>query len=231
MFEWWSNLAPLNQVFYGAAGFFSLIFLWQFLSSLIGLSGGDTDFDADADIEVDAHLDVDADGLDMDHVDIDQIEAHSLEQAGESTVAFRVFSIRAILAFCTMFAWAAALYMDRGKSTAVSLTYAFVWGLAGWALVAAVLYWLRKLAETGTQNIGSCVGRSGVVYLNIPADGQGEVRMTVSGRVTILKARSADGEQIRAGTPVKAVRALDSTTVEVASAGEPAGDSEGEVSK
>jgi hypothetical protein len=138
-----------------------------------------------------------------------------MAEAGESTVAFHVFSVRAVLAFCTMFAWAAALYLDIGRTRFAAMTMAAIWGLFGWAAVALILYRLRKLAESGTENIATCVGKSGVVYLNIPADGQGEVRMTVSGRVSILKARSADGTVIRAGTPVRATRALDSTTVEV----------------
>jgi hypothetical protein len=202
MHEWWISLTPLNQFFYAAAAMFSVIFTWQFVASLVGVGGHEADIDLDSGI--------DADGMDLDH-----IEAHSLAEAGESTVAFHVFSVRAVLAFCTMFSWAGALYLDTGRTTVASLSLAFFWGLAGWGAVAVILYWLRKLAESGTQNVGTCVGREGIVYLNIPADGQGEVRMTVSGRVTMLKARSADGTVIRAGTPVRATRALDDTTVEV----------------
>ena len=201
MSEWWSNLLPLNQGLYIAAGSFSLIFLWQFISALVGLGG------AEADVELDA--DIDVDGLDLD-----DIEVHSLEEAGETVAAFKVLSLRAILAFCTMFSWAGAMYLDRGKTLSAALLLALAWGAGGWLLVAALLNWLRKLAETGTQRLATCVGRAGTVYLNIPQDGQGEVRTLVSGRVTVVKARSADGE-IAAGRPVRVRRTLDATTIEV----------------
>ena len=60
MMEWWRELETLTQWFYGAAAFFSAIFLWQFISSLIGMSGAeDVDMDADVDVDVDADFDID----------------------------------------------------------------------------------------------------------------------------------------------------------------------------
>jgi hypothetical protein len=202
MGEWWNSLGTLNQWFYGAALFFSVIFVWQFISSLIGLTGGETDVEVDTDI--------DAEG-----VDLDDIEAHSLEEATETGAAFRVLSIRAILAFCTLFTWAASLYLNTGKNLSTALMYAIIWGFAGWTIVVVLMSWLRRLTESGTQKIATCVGKRGSVYLNIPPDGQGEIRVLVSGRVTMLKARSGEGEEISAGTPIRVVRALDTTTVEV----------------
>jgi len=209
MMEWWNDLTVLNQVLYGAAAFFSLVFIWQFVASLIGMSGGDVDVEGGSDVDVDA--DMDADG-----VDLDDIEAHSIEEAGESIVAFRILSVRAILAFFTLFSWAGALYLDAGKSLSHSLVLAVVWGLGAWLFVAVLIHWLRKLAETGTQQLSTCVGSRGTVYLDIPADGQGEVRVTVSGVVSMVRARAAGAEQIKAGTPVQVLRMLDGSSVEVA---------------
>jgi len=207
MMEWWNDLLPLNQVFYGAAAFFSLIFLWQFVASLIGLAGGEVDIE-----HADAHGDVD---MDLDHGGVDAMESHSAMDVVESVHAFRILSVRAILAFLTLFSWAAAMYLDAGKSLASTLILALAWGLAAWVFVAVLIHWLRKLAETGTQQLSTCVGRRGSVYLDIPADGQGQVRVNVSGVVTMVKARGADGEAIKAGKPVRVVRMLDSSSVEV----------------
>ena len=205
MMDWWNGLGTLNQVFYGCAAFFSVIFLWQFISSMIGLAGGDVDVEADVDTDVDVDTDI----------DLDDIEAHSIEEAAESAVAFRILSVRAVLAFCTLFSWAAALYMDSGKSTGHAIVLATAWGLGAWLFVAVLLHWLRKLAETGTPQIGTAVGRRGTVYVDIPAAGQGEVRVLVSGAVTLVKARGAGHSPIEAGTPVRVVRTLDSTSIEV----------------
>jgi hypothetical protein len=193
MNAWWSGLEGLTKLFYSLAAFFSVIFLWQFLSSLIGL-GGDSDADVD--------------------VDIDGIEGHAFEDAAESVASFRVLSLRAILAFCTLFTWMAAMYRDGGKPWPATLMLASLWGLAGWVVVAVMVYFIRQLAESGNAKVATCVGTEGTVYLDIPAGGAGEVRVMVSGAVSRVKARGV-GEAIPSGTRVTVTRVLDPTTVEV----------------
>ncbi len=203
MMEWWGGLTGVNQAFFFAATFFSLIFVWQFLSVLLGLSGDGVDVEVDADIDVDAEMDFDA------------IEAHSLEEAGESIAAFKFLSIRAILAFCTLFSWAGGLYLNIGKSMSRSLLYASGWGLVGWLAISVLVNWIRGLAETGTARVSSCVNTAGTVYLDIPSAGTGEVRVIVGGAVSMIKARSVGGEPLGSGTPIRVLRMLDATTVEV----------------
>ncbi len=200
MTEWWNELSGANQGFYISAAFFSVIFLWQFIASIIGLSGAEIDAEMHADIDVDSGM------------DFGDIEAHSLGEAGETVAAFHVFSLRAILAFGMLFSWAAAMYIDTGKGMGVALVLATVWGLAGWLVVSLLIYWLRGMVETGNRNLNTCLGRSGQVYLDIPADGQGEVRVMVSGAIGMLKARTS-GEALKAGTPVKVVQVLDPSTI------------------
>ena len=198
-------MATITQVFYACAAFFSVIFIWQFVASLIGLSGGEMDVDGAVDTDFD--LDV-ADAADA----ADAIDAGD---AVDSLDAFRLFSIRAILAFCMLFFWAGAMYLDQGISKAVALAYAFGWGLAGWFVVTLLINWMRKLAETGTPQIASCVGTRGAVYMDIPADSIGKVRVTVTGAISMIDARSAGNVAIPSGTPVEVIRKLDDTTVEV----------------
>ena len=202
MFEWWQNLETVTQWFYGAAAFFSAIFLWQFIMSMIGLSGAE-DVDMDADVDVDADF------------DIDDLEAASASDAADSVAAFRMLSMRAILAFLTLFFWAAAMHHDAGASLTLAITYGTLWGLGAFAVVALALNLMRKLAETGNPRLRTCVGTRGTVYLDIPADGTGEARVTVSGVVSHVKARSADGKPLKTGTPINVVRTLGPTTIEV----------------
>lgn len=212
MMEWWNNLTALNQFFYGGAAFFSLIFLWQFVGMLIGLSHGG-DFDMHVEPHVDGGMGADANG-DVD-VSVDGIEAHSLQDAAESTAAFHILSVRAVLAFFTLFTWAGALYLNIGKGTAQSLTLATAWGAAGWVVVAVLLHWLRKLAESGNRRLSTALGQAGTVYLDIPSGGRGEVRVAVSGVVSVIKARGAAGQAIKAGSAVTVTRLLDINCVEV----------------
>ena len=214
MVQWWHSLTTLTQVFYGAALFFSLIFLWQFIASLLGLGdhgdfvGGHGDLDMGGGA---THL---GEGVHTD-VDITGVEVHSIQSAADATTAFQVFSLRAILAFCMLFSWAAAMHLSNGKPVETALLLAFAWGLAGWGLVVLLIGWLRKLAETGTSRLASAVGQQGSVYLDIPADGQGEVRVVVSGVVSMVKARAAAGRALKAGTPVRVTKLLNPIAVEV----------------
>ncbi|HUS90766.1 MAG TPA: hypothetical protein VM695_02910 [Phycisphaerae bacterium] len=219
MIEWWNSLGMLNKVFYGAAGFFSLVFAWQFISSMIGLGGSDVDIDAGPHADVDTDIDS---GVDAHGVDMDSIEAHSIEEAGESVVSFHILSVRAVLAFFTLFTWAGALYLDADKPVSHALVLATAWGLGAWVLVAVLIHWMRKLAETGTKQLHTCVGQRGTVYMDIPGAGEGQVRVSVSGVVSMVRARAAGGGPIPSGTPVRVLRMLDASSVEVAAAEKPA---------
>lgn len=194
MMEWWEGLDALTQGFYIASAFFSLLFIWQFIAALAGLSAGDEGLDA-ADADVDA---------DVDAVD-----------AAESLTSFKLLSFRSAIAFCTLFSWGGALYLDQGVPVGTALFYAFLWGMLAMVVVAALFYLFRRLVETGTQKLSSCVRESGMTYLDIPADGTGEVKVTVSGTLTHVPARSADGSRIKTGTPVRVTRVLGKNLIEV----------------
>ena len=196
MIQWWQELTAMAKWFYAGAAFFSVFFLWQFVSSLIGLGGEDVDVDVDADVDVD-------------------IEADSAGDAAESVAAFRLLSIRSILAFFTMFFWAGALYLDIGKQPSWAIGYGILWGLGGFLAVAVVVNMMRRLAETGTARLATSVGTTGTVYLNIPAGGQGEARVTVGGAISYVKARGLGGREINAGAPIRVVRALGTNIIEV----------------
>lgn len=194
LLSWWTALQPINQWFFVAAAFFTVFFLAQLLMAVAGLGGGDTDLDA--------------------HVG-DTLAHDTPHDAGDSVAAFKLLSVRSILAFFTLFTWAGGLYMSQGASLFRSLVYALAWGLAAMLLVAFLVRSLSRMSETGNIRIASCVGGPATVYLNIPAGGVGEIRVLCSGVVTMLKARSKDGMALAAGAPVRVSRLLDGTTVEV----------------
>ena len=208
MMEWWHGLDAMNQWFYGAAAFFSVIFLWQLVAALLGLAGDDSavaDGHADAmaghDTVMDAH----------GHV-IDQTMAHD---ALSTVLAFKLLSIRSMLAFLTMFTWAGALYLNTRVAIGLAVLYAFGWGLAGMFGVALIFHFMRKLQESGNPRLDTCVGQEAVVHLDIPAEGNGEIRVGVSGIMSHVRARTAGGQAVKAGARVKVVRLLGPNAVEV----------------
>jgi len=204
MVPWWSGLSSLNQVFFVVAVFFSTIFVWQLASSVSGLTGAESDAEADGgDMDMDGDVLADADGAD-DFVD----DAPGL-------VTFRLLSIRSIIAFGTLFSWAGALYMQQDITQLGALVRAFAWGLLGMICVGLFFWMLPRLSEEGTASLDTALGQTGPVYMNIPANGVGQVRLVVSGRVQFVKARSSSGDPLPAGAMVRATRRLDAATVEV----------------
>ena len=196
MQAWWSELAPLTQAFYGCAVFFTLLFLWQFITTLIGL-GDSADGLADDFNANDAGPDVD--NSPYDH--------------GAAT--FQLLSLRSVIAFGMLFGWAGALYLDLGLSIEESVLRGLVWGGAGMALVAYFFYKVQQLSESHNRNLSSCIGNEGEVYMDIPENGAGQIRVMESGAVNYISARSKDGQPVQNKTPVRVLRTLDITTVEV----------------
>lgn len=196
MQAWWAELTLINQTFYGCAVFFTLFFLWQFITTLIGL-GDSADGLADDFNANDAGPDVD--NSPYDH--------------GAAT--FQLLSMRSVIAFGMLFGWASALYLDSGLSIEESVLRGLVWGGAGMALVAYFFYKVQQLSESHNRNLSSCIGNEGEVYMDIPEDGAGQIRVMESGAVNYISARSKDGQSIQHSTPVRVLRTLDITTVEV----------------
>ena len=128
---------------------------------------------------------------------------------------FRMLSIRSLLAFGMLSSWAGALYLQRGASSWLAILYAVLWGSAGMLVVGLFFWLLPRLSEEGTAQLGTAVGRTGQVYMDIPKDGVGQVRILVGNTIKFVKARSVSGEDLPAGTAVRAVKTLDSVTLEV----------------
>lgn len=189
----WEGLQPLNQWFFIAAAFFSVFFVWQIIMAFFGLG---------VVADIDTHIDSD-------------VHHDSTEDAGDSVAAFKLLSVRSVIAFFTLFTWAGALYMSKGTSITPAMGYAVIWGLGAMFMVSLLVYGMRRMTETGNININTCVGNTGNVYLDIPAGGDGEIRIPCSGIMTHLKARSANGTAVKAGTAVKVTKVTGPNSVEI----------------
>ncbi len=203
MLTWWSSLSSLSQGFFVAAVFFSTLFIWQLVSSVAALGGVEA-VDAEGGVEV---------GEDLDLGDGDAGGMDAQEAAGLAT--FRLLSIRSLLAFGTLFSWAGALYLQQDGAQWWAVLRAVLWGVAGLLVVALFFWFLPRLTEEGTAKLNTAVGRSGQVYLDIPENGVGQVRVLVGNTIKFVKARSRTGERLPAGTSVRVVALVDSVTIEV----------------
>jgi hypothetical protein len=194
MNEWWGGLSGTVQFFYGMAAFFSVFFIWQMIGAFMGLDGDSMDMAGDVTDVPD----------DMDFEDV-----------MESSEAFKVLSLRSIITFFTLFSWGGALYMSDGMSTGKAMGIASIWGLVGMFAIAGIFYFMGKMSETGTKDVATAKGKVATVYLDIPADGFGEIKTAVSGAVEHIKAKSVNGDALPAGTQVRVVQVVSQTLVGV----------------
>jgi len=195
----------LSSVYWGSALFFSVLFGWQLLATLFGhISGGD---------QVDAGTAHDAggghDGGAAGHA------GHEAGTAAESIATFKLLSVRSVTAFGLLFGWAGVLYHRAGVTQNFTILYSLLWGFVGMLIVSSIFYFFMRMAETGTRRLSSAVGQPATVYMDIPANGAGQVRVLCSGSICFVNARAAGGEALKAGTPVVIKRVFGPNVVEV----------------
>jgi hypothetical protein len=176
---------------------------------LLGFGGGECEAEFEGAGEAGDIDDFDADAT------YDDFEHGAETDAAETIAAFKLLSLRSILAFLTLFSWGMALYLNNDLTVVRALSYSIVWGLAGMFCVALMFFIFQKLTASGTMSLNTAVGRPGTVYLDIAEGGTGEVRITVSDRISYVKARATGGAALKAGTPIRVIRRVDQTTVEV----------------
>ncbi len=181
--QWWQELTNTEQVFWGIALIFSVLFVIQFVLSLIGL-----DFDHDADFDM--STDTDSGGYSVD-------------------ADFTILSVRSIIAFFTFFGWAGVISLNNGASTLAALGLASVSGFSAMLVVGYMLYLFSKLSQSGNIDINEALFNTGEVYLNIPSnrEGQGKVHLKIRGSLREVDAVT-EGQTIPTGASVRVVEVL-----------------------
>lgn len=185
--SWWAGLSSIEQIFWGIAIVFSVLFIIQFGLSLFGL-----DFDAEADIDLDAGAD------------------YSLDPS------FTLLSVRSIIAFFTFFGWIGVLSLSRSYSLTWVMIFSVGAGLAAMGLVAYMMFFFSKLTEDGSADIQELIYRNGTVYLTIPErrKGRGKVHVTLGNSLREMDAVT-EGEQLANGKSVKIVEIIEDNVLVV----------------
>ncbi len=131
--------------------------------------------------------------------------------------SFTLFSLLSIMAFIMGTGWMGlAARIDWGLGRPVSAVLAVGFGVAMMGLASGLMFMTRKLNREVHYDLGTAVGKTGRVYLTLPADGEGEgqVEVSVSGRKKVLRAVS-NGAEIPAFAAVTIVSVRDDDTLVV----------------
>ena len=188
---WWADLSPVMKLLWGVTLTATLIFIIQTVMTFLGADADSTDFDMDVDTSMD--------GSDLSNID-----------SGANLYTFRNF-----VNFFLGFGWTAIILQPSVKSTAVLVIIAVLVGIALVALVMYMFKWLYSMQQSGNINVyKSAVGCQGKCYLRIPAEraGEGKVQITIQGAVREYNAVT-DGDEIKTGTSVKVLEAIDGNTL------------------
>ncbi len=135
----------------------------------------------------------------------------------DTDASFTMFSLLSILAFFMGAGWMGlACRLDWGLGRLASALIATGFGFT--LLVAASLMTagMRRLNRHIDYDLNTAIGKTGRVYLTVPAKGKGhgQIEITVSGRKKILRAMSSEGK-IEAFADVTVLEARDDETLVV----------------
>lgn len=178
----WSEVGMFEQVFWVVTIPATVIFL---ILLVLTIFGGDADTDVDTDIDSDI-----ADG---------------------DSIPFQFLSLKNIVAFFAVFGWSGIGFINAGLPYWLVILLAFVCGLLMMTLMAALFYFMSKLAESGTLKMKNAVGKLGEVYLVIPANrgGMGKVQLNVQGSLRTIDAITDELENIKTSSIIQVLDVID----------------------
>ena len=112
---------------------------------------------------------------------------------------FQFLSLRSILAFLTMFGWTGVIW---GRNGWIGFLAALGIGFIAMFLTALAVWLMYKLQHSGNIDPKDFIGKTGTVYLSIPAkrSGNGKVTVRIAGSTVEISAESE--EELPTGTPV-----------------------------
>ena len=157
---WWEAMTGLERVMACIACPATLVLLIQTVLLFFGFGGADG-------------------GLDID-VDGDGIPDAGFDAEGDADGGMRIFTVRGLVTFFTIFGWSALVLLKGGTASYLAVGVAFILGVFAMVLTALFLKWVMKLQSDGTVDIRNAVGLSGRVYLPVPA------RRAGTGKVNVL---------------------------------------------
>lgn len=168
MGNWWLGLSLMQQIFYTIAIVSSVVLIVQIILNLIGLDEEEMGLDGLADT-LEAIEDAAFDGADT---------------------GLGLLSIRTILAFLMGFGWGGVVLAGMDWHPVLAVLGALVAG----AVFMFTVFWLMRqmfrLADSGNIKLENAAGKTGTVYLPIPAqrNGTGQVQVVIQGRLRELPA-------------------------------------------
>ncbi len=212
MIEWWQSMDFTQQIFAVIAIASTILLVIQIVLLAIGFgdSGGADSATTDVNIDPSVDLDITPDGV---HLDIDAKDSTPPVDSG-----LKLFTIQGIIAFFAIFGWSGLIMLKADTQPVLAVALAIIFGFIALFVMAVVLKSMLKLQNDGTLNIKNAIGKSGSVYLTIPAkrSNTGKINVLIQERLVELDAVTDSEESIPTGTEVKITGIANGNTLIVA---------------
>lgn len=142
--------------------------------------------------------DVDGGGIDA------EIEA-------DHGVGVQFFTLKNLIGFFSIMGWTGIACIQLGLGGAATVIISLIAGLSMMAAMTFLFHGMSKLVQDGTLQMERAIGRTGSVYMPIPAqrNGMGKVQITVQGSLRELDALTDHSTDISTNTMVRVVALID----------------------
>lgn len=154
-----------------------------------------------------------------DHGDVDTDVAHGHASHGDAhgdvDPSFKVLSFQGLSSFFTMFGVVGLALSKNGSSPGVSSIFGTGSGFVMLLAMAWLFMSFKKMQSSGTLVMKNAIGKEGTVYLTIPGDGTGKVRVAVQDRLQVFDAVSDQKQDIPTGARIKVVGVISGETLSV----------------
>lgn len=139
--------------------------------------------------------------------DVDDVGDVDAEIDADTGVGFQFFTLKNTVAFFAIFGWSGVSSINSGNSTSTTLIISMISGLIMMILVALLMFYMRKLNDSGTLKIKNALGGIGEVYTTIGANRSkiGKVQIKVQSSLRDLEALTDHDTDLTQGEVIKVV--------------------------
>jgi len=197
-----STISWIEIIYWGSTIIGGTLFI---LRTILFLIGGGMEHD-----DFDAHLDVDISPDHDLHLDLDHTDAIT-----DTDFSFKLLSMQGVTAFFMMFGLVGLALLAADLAIILTIFGGVLAGMFSVWVISILFAQMKRLQSDGTLIIQNAIGRSGSVYLTIPAKGSGQVQIPVQGALKIFDAISEDKKGIETGNKVRVTGVIEDNTLVV----------------
>ena len=126
---------------------------------------------------------------------------------GDHGAGMHIFSVKSVVSFLMFFGWSGLAAAQNGIYGIAALGISAGVGISMMFITVWVFFLMLKLQQSGTMVMEKAIGKTGEVYLTIPAKkaGNGKIEILMQEALKTLDAITEDPEDIKTGSFVEVI--------------------------